>query len=75
MTILFTILILISGLVFGLTTMMLSSKWWLGVIGGGISWGSNEYGSKKSLETTLKAVAVWSGVIFVFFCILYPFVK
>ncbi|MEI7562169.1 MAG: hypothetical protein WCJ39_00090 [bacterium] len=39
---------------------------------GGLS-GANEYGSKKSLETKLKKVAVISVVIFVLIALILPY--
>ncbi len=50
----------------------MSPKWGLWIWLGGMSgWG--EYGSKKSLETTLKKVAVVTAIIFVVAALFYPF--
>ncbi|MDR3169324.1 MAG: hypothetical protein LBU27_06280 [Candidatus Peribacteria bacterium] len=45
-------------------------------IGGASSGGSgNEYGSKKSIEGTLKKVATVSAIAFVLLALFLPFVK
>lgn len=70
------ILMILSGIIFAGTVMLMNPKGGLGVIGGlsgGI--GGNEYGSKKSLESTLKRTATVSGIIFVCICIVLPYMS
>ncbi len=52
--------------------MFMSPKGWLGVGLGGMAWGG-EYGSKKSVENTLKKAAVISAIIFVLVAVSYPY--
>lgn len=72
MTTLLNIIIIVSGIVFATTVMLMSPKWWLGF---GIWWASqtNEYGSKKSLEHTFRRAAYISGAVFIVACVLYPY--
>lgn len=72
MTTVLNALLIISGLVFATTVMLMSPKWWLWFSLGGMS-STNEYGSKKSLEHNIKNVAYISGAIFVVVCVLYPY--
>ncbi|MFZ2150679.1 MAG: preprotein translocase subunit SecG [Candidatus Absconditicoccaceae bacterium] len=72
-TILITIMIL-SGVVFIGSVLMMSPKGGLGLGIGGLS-GSNEYGSKKSIEGKLKQVAVVSGIIFGLIALVLPYTK
>ncbi len=37
--------------------------------------GSNEYGSKKSIETTLKKVALISAILFCVTALFLPYIK
>lgn len=67
-------ILILSGIIAAGSIMLMAPKWWLGVIGGMISW-SNEYWSKKSLESTLKKVAIVASIIFVIVCIIYPYVN
>lgn len=52
--------------------MLMTPKGWLWVAMGGAS-GSNEYGSKKSLESTLKKVATITGIVFVVTAFFLPY--
>lgn len=52
--------------------LLMSPKGGVGMGIGGMS-GANEYGSKKSLETKLKKVAVVAGVIFVVIALILPY--
>jgi protein translocase SecG subunit len=65
-------LLVIAGLLFVWAVMLMTPKWWLwaGIAGIGGWW---EYWSKKSLETTLKKVAVVSGSVFVIVSLLLPY--
>ncbi len=65
-------LLLITGILFIWSVLLMSPKWWLGFGIGGQAW-SNEYGSKKSIETTLKKVALITGIIFVCCACLLPY--
>lgn len=66
------VLLIISGLVFATTIMLMSPKWWIGFSIWGMN-STNEYGSKKSLEHNIKNVAYISGAIFLIVCVLYPY--
>lgn len=67
-------ILVVSGLLFIGSVLLMSPKWWIGF---GIGWqsGSNEYWSKKSIETTLKKVAVITGIIFVVCACILPYQK
>ncbi len=70
------VVLIVSGLLFTGAVLMMSPKWWLGAwIAGfsGSSWG--DYGSKKSVESTLKKVAYLTSVVFVITSILLPYVS
>lgn len=69
--ILLTILI-ITGILFVGAVMLMTPKGGLGAGIAGVGWGG-EYGSKKSLETTLKKVALISGSIFVVVSLILPY--
>ncbi len=71
-TLIFTIMLL-SGIIFILSVLLMTPKWglWFGV------WGmstSNEYGSKKSVESTLKKSAVFSIIVFALTVVIYPYI-
>ncbi len=72
MTTVLNVLLIISGLVFATTIMLMSPKWWIGFSIWGMN-STNEYGSKKSLEHNIKKVAYVSGAIFLIICVLYPY--
>ena len=70
-TLLFTLMI-ISGILFIGSVLLMAPKGGLGFGIGGMST-SNEYGSKKSLEWTLKKSAILSIVVFTVCAMLYPY--
>ena len=70
-TLLFTLMI-VSGILFIGSVLLMTPKGGLGFGVGGMAT-SNEYGSKKSVEWTLKKTAVVSIVIFIVAAILYPY--
>jgi len=47
----------------------------MGIGGAAGSIGGNEYGSKKSMELTLKRVATVTAILFVGLCLFLPFVN
>ena len=65
---------ILSGIVFIGSTLLMSPKWWIGLGIGGMAWG-NEYVSKISLEGKVKKVAIVSGIIFVICSLLLPYSK
>ena len=68
-------LLLLTGVIFVISVLLMSPKGGLGLGIGGASGGSNEYGSKKSIETTLKKVALVTSIIFVLIVLYLPYVK
>ncbi len=68
------IVLILSGIVFIGSALLMSPKWWIGM---GIGWvaGWNEYGSKKSLEGKVKKVATISAIIFGVSALLLPYSK
>ncbi len=72
MTSLLLTIIILSGFMFILSVMLMAPKGGLGFGVGGMST-SNEYGSKKSLEWTLKKSAILSIVVFTVCAMLYPY--
>lgn len=67
-------LMFLAGIVFVISVTLMSPKGWLGLGIGGVS-SSNEYGSKKSIESTLKKVALVTGIIFIAIVLYLPYVK
>ena len=65
-------LMILSGIIAIFSILLMNPKGWLGFGIAGIAW-SNEYGSKKSIETTLKKAAYISIVIFIISVILLPY--
>lgn len=65
-------LLFVSGILFVISVMLMSPKGGLGLGIGGVA-SSNEYGSKKSIESTLKKVALVTGVIFVATVLYLPY--
>lgn len=59
---------------FVLSVLLMSPKWWLWFW---IGWaaGSNEYGSKKSVEHTLKKVAIITSILFMLCVIALPYIN
>lgn len=68
-------LLFVSGILFVISVMLMSPKGGLGLGIGGASSSNNEYGSKKSIESTLKKVALVTGIIFVAVVLYLPYVK
>ena len=68
------IVLILAWIAFIWSVLLMSPKWWLGLGIGGMSWG-NEYGSKKTLETKLKKVALISGIVFVVVSLILPYTK
>lgn len=66
------ILIIVSWALFIVSVLLMSPKWWIGFGIWGVST-SNEYGSKKSVENTLKKVAFVSIFIFLLSVLIYPY--
>ena len=71
LTLLFTVMV-IFGILFIVSVLLMAPKGGLGFGVGGMST-SNEYGSKKSIEWTLKKTAVISIIFFTIAAILYPY--
>lgn len=72
---LLVVLLILSWIVFVVSVLLMSPK---GGLGFGIGWASsssNEYGSKKSIETSLKKTALVSGIIFGAIVLFLPYVK
>jgi protein translocase SecG subunit len=72
MRIVLIVLMIAAGIVFVGSVLLMSPKGGIGLGIGGLSGGS-DYGSKKSLETNLKKVAVISVVIFVLIALVLPY--
>lgn len=64
-------IMIVVGIIFMISVLLMSPKGWLGFWIGG-SGGSNEYGSKKSIEYTLKRVAIVAGILFVIIATALP---
>ncbi len=71
---LLTILLILSGIIFVWSVLFMSPKGGLGAAIGGVGW-SDEYGSKKSVEGKLKAVAIATSLIFVIVSLILPYVN
>lgn len=71
--ILFIIILVVTGLLFVGSVLLMSPKGGLGLGIGGMA-NTGEYGSKKSLEWTLKKVAYATGTIFVVVSLFLPYV-
>lgn len=70
---LLTLILILSWILFIWSVMFMSPKGWLGVwLGGMAGWG--EYGSKKSVENTLKKTAVVAAIVFVVVALSYPYI-
>ncbi len=71
---LFTLALILTGIVFVISVLLMTPKGGLGL---GIGWaaGTNEYGSKKSIETTLKKTALISGILFAATALFLPYIK
>jgi protein translocase SecG subunit len=66
------IVMILAGIVFVGSVLLMSPKGGIGLGIGGMS-GAGEYGSKKSLEGKLKKVALISIIIFVLMCLILPY--
>lgn len=65
---------IIVGIIFVTSVLLMSPKGWLGAAIGGIG-GSDEYGSKKSLEWKLKKIAVVTSIVFWVIVLILPYVN
>jgi preprotein translocase subunit SecG len=66
------ILLILSGIIFVGCVMLMSPKWWLWAwIAWGWGWG--DYGSKKSVESTLKNIAYVTALVFVLSALFLPY--
>ncbi len=68
------IALILAGIVFIGSVLLMSPKGGLGLGIGGMAWG-NEYGSKKTLENKLKKVALISGLVFLIVSLILPYTK
>ena len=66
------IVLVVSGLLFCWSVLLMTPKGWLWAWIAGV-WGSSDYGSKKSVENTLKRVAIVTSILFVVVCIALPY--
>ena len=66
------ILMVLDGIILVWSILLMSPKGGIGLGIGGMS-GANEYGSKKSLETKLKKVAMATAIAFVVIALILPF--
>lgn len=67
------ILMILSGILFIVSVLLMSPKWWLWFWVWWMST-SNEYWSKKSIETTLKKSALFAIILFTVCAIIYPYI-
>ncbi|MFA6256084.1 MAG: preprotein translocase subunit SecG [Candidatus Absconditabacterales bacterium] len=68
------IVLILTGIAFVGSVMLMSPKGGLGLGIGGMA-GGNEYGSKKTLENKLKKVALITGVLFLLVSLILPYTK
>lgn len=68
------IILVVSGILFIGSVLLMSPKGGLGIGIGGLA-GGGEYGSKKSVETTLKKVAYVTAIIFVLCAVTLPYLR
>jgi protein translocase SecG subunit len=68
------ILLILVGIIFVGSVLLMSPKWGLGAALGWLG-GWDEYGSKKSLEWKLKKVALVSACVFIVIALILPFVN
>lgn len=69
-----TVILILLGIIFTVSVLLMSPKGWLWAAIGWIGW-SDEYGSKKSLEWKLKKVALVTSILFVVIALILPFVQ
>ena len=65
---------IIIGIVFVTSVLLMSPKWWLWAAISGIG-GGDEYGSKKSLEWKLKKIAIVTSIAFWIIVLILPYVS
>lgn len=67
------IIMILSGALFILSVLLMTPKWglWFWITGMATS---NEYSSKKSVESTLKKTAIISIILFTLSAIVYPYI-
>lgn len=72
MRIALTIIMIIAGTLLIWSVLLMSPKGWLWL---GLGWISNsgEYGSKKTIEGTLKKVALISSIVFAISALILPY--
>lgn len=72
MRIALTIIMIIAGALLIWSVLLMSPKGWLWL---GLGWMSNsgEYGSKKTIEGTLKKVALISSIVFAISALILPY--
>ena len=68
------IALILAGIVFIWSVLLMSPKGGLGLGIGGMAWG-NEYGSKKTLENKLKKAALVAGLLFLLASLILPYTK
>lgn len=68
------IVLILAGVTFVGSVLLMSPKWGLGLWIWGMAWG-NEYGSKKTLENKLKKAALICGIIFLITSVILPYTK
>lgn len=74
MTTLVLIIMILSGILFIGSVLLMTPKWGIGFGIGGMAT-SNEYGSKKSIENTLKKSALINIIIFTACAMVYPYLN
>lgn len=74
MKIILIIALIVTGIIFVWSVLLMSPKGWIGFGIWGVS-GSNEYGSKKMIESKLKKVAIISIIVFVIIALILPYSK
>ena len=68
------VLMIIIGIIFVTSVLLMSPKWWLWASIWGIA-GGDEYWSKKSLEWKLKKIAVVTSIAFWIIVLILPYVN
>jgi len=68
------IIMILSGILFIGSVLLMTPKWGIGFGIGGMAT-SNEYGSKKSIENTLKKSALVNIIIFTACAMVYPYLN
>jgi protein translocase SecG subunit len=74
MHILLIIVLILSGIAFVWSVLLMSPKGWLWLGIGWMAWG-NEYWSKKTLENKLKRVALISSILFIVSALILPYTQ